>query len=60
MHKKEAFNRLLLERMDENDSSGKRYENIALLHKVGDYYNSIGLERNEYFQEEFRLLLDLA
>jgi hypothetical protein len=60
LHKKEAFNRLLLERMDENDNSSKRYENIALLHKVGDYYSSIGLERNEYFEEEFRLLLDLA
>lgn len=60
LHKKETFNRLLLEKIDENDSSNRKFENIAILHKVGLYYASIGLEKNEYFEEEFRLLLDLA
>lgn len=60
LHKKELFNRLLAEKIEENESANRKFENIAILHKVGEYYSKIGLEKNEYFEEEFLLLLDLA
>ena len=30
------------------------------MHKIGNYYEQIGLSENEYYQEEFSLLLELA
>ncbi len=46
--------------MEENEGAGRRFDNIALLHKVGEYYARIGIARNEYFEEEFLLLLELC
>jgi hypothetical protein len=43
LHKKDIFNRLLIEKIDENDSLNKKFDNIALLHQVGQYYANIGL-----------------
>jgi hypothetical protein len=60
LHKKEAFNRVLLQRLDQNDTNNRSFDSIALLHQVGNYYATVGLERNEYFEEEFKLLLELA
>ena len=46
LHKKELFNRLLIDKIEQNDSQNKKFENIAILHKVGEYYSKIGLEKN--------------
>ena len=51
---------MLLERMEENEGMDRKEQNIALLHRVGEYYQGVGLGRNEYFGEECSLVLDLA
>lgn len=33
---------------------------MPLLNRVGNYYENVGLVRNEYYQEEISLLLELA
>mgnify|MGYP006372931591 CR=1 FL=1 len=43
LHKKELFNRLLIEKIEENDSNNKKVDNIPILHKVGEYYSKVGL-----------------
>ena len=51
MHKRDAFNKFLLEKMEENEKSDKKELNLDLLHQIGEYYESIGIADNDYYKE---------
>lgn len=37
--------------MDINDQSGKQMENVAILDRLGCYYEGLGAKNNDYFKE---------
>lgn len=37
--------------MDINDASGNNLENIAILDRLGKYYEGLGAKNNDYFVE---------
>ncbi len=60
LHKREVFNKYLLEKIEENEKMDKKELNLNLLHQVGQYYESIGIPDNDYYKEEIVLVLNLA
>jgi len=38
MHKRDIFNKYLLEKMEENEAKDKKELNLDLLHQIGEYY----------------------
>lgn len=60
MHKRDLFNKYLLEKMEVNEVADKKELNLALLHQIGEYYENIGIADNDYYKEEISLVLDLA
>jgi hypothetical protein len=60
MHKRDAFNRYLIEKLEENEKVNKKELNLELLHQIGEYYENIGIADNDYYKEEIMLVLTLA
>lgn len=60
MHKRDAFNKYLLEKMEENEKADKKELNLELLHQIGEYYENIGIADNDYYKEEILLVLSLS
>ena len=38
MHKRDIFNKYLLEKMEENESKDNKELKLDLLHQIGEYY----------------------